>query len=88
MQLFQCKWIETEFNQTRKIFSSKVNIWNVNCARAAAFIFDPRTDVLVKVSSLEIENYILCNNSTYRKGNRNHMRMVIVYILLKERHYS
>ena len=29
---------------------SKVNIWYVNCARATAFIFDTRTDVLVKVS--------------------------------------
>ena len=28
-------------------FLSKVNVWNVNCA---AFIFDARTDVLVKVS--------------------------------------
>ena len=27
-----------------------VNIWNVNCAQATAFIFDSRTDVLVKVS--------------------------------------
>ena len=32
------------------IFSNKVNIWNVNCERAAAFIFDTRTDILVKVS--------------------------------------
>ena len=31
-------------------FWSKVNIWNVNCARATAFIFDTRTDVLGKVS--------------------------------------
>ena len=31
-------------------FWSKVNIWNVNCARATAFIFDTRTGVLVKVS--------------------------------------
>ena len=29
---------------------SKDNIWNVNCARERAFIFDKRTDVLVKVS--------------------------------------
>ena len=33
-----------------KYFWSIVNIWNVNCARATAFIFDTRTDVLVKVS--------------------------------------
>ena len=32
------------------IFLNKVSIWNVNCARATAFIFDIRTDVLVKVS--------------------------------------
>ena len=31
---------------------SKVNIWNVDCARATTFIFDARTDVLVKVSKL------------------------------------
>ena len=38
-------------------FWSKVNIWNVNCARATAFIFDTRTGVLVKVSKLfETEN--------------------------------
>ena len=33
-----------------RYFLSKVNIWNVNCARATAFIFDTRTGVLVKVS--------------------------------------
>ena len=32
------------------MFWSKVNIWNMNCPRAAAFIFDTRTDVLVEVS--------------------------------------
>ena len=32
------------------IFESNVNIWNVNCARATAFIFDTRTGVLMKVS--------------------------------------
>ena len=32
-----------------QIFWSKVNIWNVNCARATTFIFDTRTGVLVKV---------------------------------------
>ena len=32
-------------------FWSNVNIWNVNCARAVAFMFDTRTDVLVKVST-------------------------------------
>ena len=31
-------------------FWSKVNIWNFNCARATAFIFDTRTGVPVKVS--------------------------------------
>ena len=30
-------------------FRSTVNIWAVNCARATAFIFDTRTDVLAKV---------------------------------------
>ena len=29
-------------------FWSKVNFWNVNCARATIFIFDTWTDVLVK----------------------------------------
>ena len=33
------------------IYWSKVNIWNVNCARATAFIFDTRMGVLVKVST-------------------------------------
>ena len=33
-----------------RYFLSKVNIyWNVNCARATAFIFDTQTGVLVKV---------------------------------------
>ena len=32
------------------IFLSKVNIWNINCAWATAFIFDTRTGVLEKVS--------------------------------------
>ena len=31
-------------------FWSKVMIWNVNCARTTAFIFDTWTDILVKVS--------------------------------------
>ena len=31
-------------------FWSKFNIWNINCARATALIFDTRIDVLVKVS--------------------------------------
>ena len=31
-------------------FWSKVNIWDVNCARATVFNFDTPTDVLVKVS--------------------------------------
>ena len=31
---------------------SKVNIWNINCARATAFIFDTRTGVFVKVSKI------------------------------------
>ena len=34
----------------RRYFWSKVNIRNVNCVRATAFVFDTRTDVLVKVS--------------------------------------
>ena len=29
---------------------NKVNIWNVNCVRATAFIFDTQTDVLEQVS--------------------------------------
>ena len=33
-----------------RYFWSKVNVWTVNCAWATAFIFDTRTDVLVKVS--------------------------------------
>ena len=33
-----------------RYFWSKANSWNVNCARATAFIFDTRTEVLVKVS--------------------------------------
>ena len=39
---------EMHFHERR--FWSKVNIWNVNSARATAFIYDTRTDVLVKVS--------------------------------------
>ena len=39
---------------------SFVNIWNVNCARETAFIFDSRTDVLVKVSGvLGAENVLI-----------------------------
>ena len=33
-----------------RYFWSKVNIWNVNCARVTAFSFDTRTGFLVKVS--------------------------------------
>ena len=33
-----------------RYFWSKVNIWNVNCVRATAFIFNTRTVVLGKVS--------------------------------------
>ena len=34
-----------------KYLWSKVNIWNINCARATAFIFDTRTGVPVKCQS-------------------------------------
>ena len=47
-----------------RYFWSKVNIRNVNCARATAFIFDTRTGVLVKVSKSYIYMYIyicFCN---------------------------
>ena len=42
----------TSLHETRKwgYFLNKVNIWNVNCAWATAFIFDTWTDVLVKMS--------------------------------------
>ena len=33
-----------------RYFWSKINIWKVNCGWITAFIFDTRTDVLVKVS--------------------------------------
>ena len=39
-----------EIKATVDIFLRKVNIWNVNCARATAFIFDKWMGVLVKVS--------------------------------------
>ena len=39
-----------------RYFWSKITIWNVNCARATAFIFDTRTGVLVKVKVFESEN--------------------------------
>ena len=35
-----------------RYFRSNVNIWNVNCARATAFLFDTRTGFLVKVSKV------------------------------------
>ena len=35
-----------------RYFWSKVNTWNAYCARATAFIFDTRNDVLVKVSKI------------------------------------
>ena len=37
---------------TIHIFLSTVNTWNVNCARATAFIFDTRPVVLVKLSKI------------------------------------
>ena len=40
----------TRFNF--RSFWSKPNMWNVNCARATAFIFDTRTGVLEKVSKI------------------------------------
>ena len=39
-------------------FWSKVNIWNVNCARATAFIFDTRTGVLGKVSKIYLDSFV------------------------------
>ena len=42
-------------NKSSTYFWSKVNIWNVNCARVTAFIFDTRTGVLVKVSETVFE---------------------------------
>ena len=35
-----------------RYFLSKLNIWNASCARATAFIFDTRMDVLVNVSKI------------------------------------
>ena len=37
-----------------KYFLSKINIRNDNYVRATAFIFDTRTDVLVKVSKYKV----------------------------------
>ena len=34
-----------------RYFWNRVNIWNVDCVRATSFIFDTRTDVLVKVAT-------------------------------------
>ena len=42
------------------IFLSKATIWNVNCARATAFIFDTRTDVFVKVSKFFLLRWYIC----------------------------
>ena len=43
-----------------RYFWSKVKIWNVNCARVTALIFDTRMGVLVKVSKFfETENVIV-----------------------------
>ena len=50
-QTFAVPWLEHWLWRYR-YFLSKVNVWNVNCARATAFIFDTRTGVLVKVSQL------------------------------------
>ena len=35
-----------------KCICKNVSIWNINCALAIAFIFDPQTDFLVKVSKI------------------------------------
>ena len=52
-QIFFIHWAKLSWWWTCFIyFWSKVNIWNANCARATAFIFDSRTDVLVKVSKI------------------------------------
>ena len=53
IQIFQRP--EKGGSKWRSIYSnlhrvSNVSIWNVNCARAAALIFDTRTGALVKVS--------------------------------------
>ena len=42
--------LRSAFIHATSYFWSKVNIWNVNCARATELIFDTRTVVLVKVS--------------------------------------
>ena len=42
------KWIS--FGPNGNIFVCKVDIWNINCAWTTALIFDPRTDVLEKMS--------------------------------------
>ena len=34
-----------------RYFLNNVSIWNVNCVQATAFIFDTRTDVLLKVTN-------------------------------------
>ena len=48
-------------------FWSKVNIWNVNCARATAFIFDTRTGVLGKVQRKYFEDIWIIQTCTSYK---------------------
>ena len=66
-----------------RYFWSKVDIWNVNCARATAFIFDTLTDVVVKVSKVlrqkmsrrertsNYTHYKMWNETTYPLPNFN-----------------
>ena len=59
-------------NSAKYIFVCRVNIWNVNCVQATAFIFDHRTIHLREWESVEVfktENissqYALLNKNTF-----------------------
>ena len=57
-----------------RYFWSKVNIWNVSCARSIAFIFDTRTDVLVKVSKC------LRHKLSRQPGFETHLALITIQV--------
>ena len=78
-------------------FLSKVNIWSLNCARATAFIFDTRADVLAKGSKflrqqirkcLNLRIHAKCSNHYTPFGKKCSMKSGIHFCLPHKIHQS
>ena len=61
-----------------RYFWRKVDIWNANCTRATAFIFDIQTDVLMKVSTF-LDSKCLDRRGTRTPNLRIHAECLVIH---------